>query len=67
MQDESTQPSNEDQMQIDMENKLIIDVNDRMKTRGLTTSLHNKDPVVDREHLLFDRIKFRGIDRHQMP
>ncbi len=29
--------------------------------------MKNRDSVVKREHQTFDRIKFRGIDRYQMP
>jgi hypothetical protein len=47
--------------------KIIIDVNDGIFVRGLQTAMKNRDPVVKREHQTFDRIKFQGIDRYQMP
>ena len=46
---------------------MIIDSNDKILMRGLTATLRNRDPIVEREHNIFDRIKFPGIDRHMMP
>ena len=47
--------------------KLVIDVNDHILKRGLKSAFRNHQEVTEREHNIFDRIKFPGIDRHMMP
>ena len=42
-------------------------MNDKILGRALKSQFRSQQTVVEREHAIFDRIKFPGVDRHQMP
>jgi len=45
----------------------MVDVNNHMFARGLQSTLSNNDSVVHRDHKLFGRLNFPGVNRHKMP